>query len=277
MAIYDIDGNRIDSGGTAQAINYDATVKGINHRGYNTLAPENTLPAYKLSKSNGFYYVETDVAFTSDNVAVLLHDDSINRTARNPDGTSISETINISSITYEQALQYDFGIWKSSDYAGTVIPTLDEFLNLCKSIMLHPYIELKSSGNYTQAQVQSIVDAVEKHGLKGNVTYISFNSTFLTYIKNYDSSARIGYVQSGNGTDGMISTAVALKTNDNEVFMDTYDKSDTWAEKCRSADLPLEIWTIDSAATILGMNKYISGVTSNSLIAGQVLYNNNIA
>jgi len=278
MAIYDINGNNIDeSGGTVQALNYDSTVKGINHRGFNSIAPENTLPAYKLSKNEGFFYVETDVSFTSDGVAVLLHDNTINRTARNADGSEISETINISSITYEQALTYDFGIWKSSAYAGTKIPTLDEFLTLCKNIILHPYIELKSNGNYTQAQVEGVVDAVEKHGLKGLVSYISFNSTYLSYIKNYDSSARLGLVASGTGSDGMISTASGLKTTDNEVFLDTYDKSDTWIQKCISAELPLEIWTVDSAATIRSINPYISGVTSNSLIAGKVLYDANIA
>ena len=43
-------------------------VRSINHRGYNTVAPENTLPAYELSKENGFQIVETDIAFTKDGV-----------------------------------------------------------------------------------------------------------------------------------------------------------------------------------------------------------------
>lgn len=249
---------------------------GVNHRGYNTTAPENTLPAYKLSKQTGFNYVETDVSFTSDGVAVLLHDASINRTARNADGTEISGTINISDITYEQALNYDFGIWKSNTYAGTKIPTLDQFLSLCKGIMLHPYIELKSNGNYTEAQIRSIIDAVEKHGLKGKATYISFNSTFLTYVKNYDASARLGLIQSGSGSASLLTTAAGLKTSTNEVFVDTYDKSDAWAESCRVAGIPLEIWTINSSATIQTMNPYITGVTSDSLIAGKVLYEANI-
>lgn len=98
-----------------QSANLVKTVNSVNHRGYNTIAPENTLPAYKLSRKMGFECVETDVAFTSDGVAVLLHDGTINRTARNADGTSISSSIDIGSITYDQALDYDFGIWKSAD------------------------------------------------------------------------------------------------------------------------------------------------------------------
>lgn len=280
MAIYDINGNEIATGGgggTAQAIDYDAVVKGINHRGYNGTAPENTLPAYKLSKQMGFNYVETDVSFTSDGVAVLLHDATINRTARNADGTSISETINIADITYEQALTYDFGIWKGASYAGTPIPTLAQFLTLCRNLSLYPYIELKSNGNYTEAQIQGIVDAVEAHGLKGKVSYISFNSTYLGYVKSYDGSARLGYISSGNGTAGNISTASGLKTSTNEVFLDTYDRSSTWAASCKAAGIPLEVWTIDSASTITGLDPYITGVTSNNLIAGKILYDANIS
>ena len=93
-------------------------VRSINHRGWYS-APENTIPAYKASKQNGFSIVECDVRFTSDGIPVLLHDATINRTARNADGTTISETISIGSITYSEALEYDFGIYKNAQYAGT--------------------------------------------------------------------------------------------------------------------------------------------------------------
>ena len=80
-------------------------VLSVNHRGYSAIAPENTLPAYRLSKEKGFRYVETDVSFTSDGVPVLLHDASIDRTS---DGTG-----KIAEMTFEQVRQYDFGSWKS--------------------------------------------------------------------------------------------------------------------------------------------------------------------
>lgn len=276
MAVYDIKGNNIDenSGGTAQAINYDAVVQSVNHRGYNTVAPENTLPAYKLSKQQGFNYVETDVSFTSDGVAVLLHDASINRTARNSDGTSISGTVNISSITYEQALEYDFGIWKSQTYAGTKIPTFEEFLMLCRNIMLHPYIELKDNGGYTQAQIESIVDMVNAYGLKGKSSYISFNSTYLGYVKNYDNEAILGYINSTASTNH-VTTCQNLQTTSNEVFYaPKYSTiTDAICEAFASAKIPMRgVWTVDYANSIKALNPYVSGVTSDSLIAGKVLY-----
>ena len=106
-------------------------VRSINHRGYNTVAPENTLPAYELSKENGFQFVETDIAFTKDGVPVLLHDAEINRTARNADGSEPDRMIEIRKITYEEALVFDFGIWKGeaykkADITATVKVTIKE-------------------------------------------------------------------------------------------------------------------------------------------------------
>ena len=68
-------------------------VKAINHRGYMIDSPENTLPAFRLSKKFGFNIVETDLRLTSDGVPVLLHDATINRTARLDNGSTISGTV----------------------------------------------------------------------------------------------------------------------------------------------------------------------------------------
>ena len=281
MAVYNKDGTRIDSGGSGIVIGGEPTpfkVHSINHRGYNTTAPENTLPAFKLSKTTGFDMVETDVLFTSDNVPVLLHDTTINRTARNADGSELSDTVYIKDITYEQALQYDFGIWKSSTYAGTKIPSLAEFLALCKNIQLHPYIEIKNDGGYTDSQLQSIVQLVEKSGLKGFVTYISFTKEFLTKISGFDPSARLGLLVNSM-SDTAITNAISLRTGANDVFIDTgYSSSDPPdLTNAKAAGVPVEIWTIPTASWITNMDVYITGVTSNSLIASKVLYDANIS
>ena len=225
-------------------------VKGVNHRGFNTEAPENTLPAFILSFKKGFKYVECDVAFTSDNVAVLLHDSTINRTS--------------------QVSQYDFGSWLNSKYAGTKIPTLAEFLVLCRNLGLHPYIEIKSDTNYSQEQLQKIVDLVAAYGMKGNVTYISFSLSFLQSLKNIDSMARLGYlVQSVSSTT--ISDAKGLLTGFNEVFIDSSSYGSSVVSLCKDAGLPLEAWTINNEATIKSIDSYISGVTSDSLVMEQIV------
>ena len=248
---------------------YNNNIKSINHRGYNSIAPENTIPAFKLSRDKGFSMVETDVRWTSDGVPVLLHDDTINRTARNADGTEISQTINISSITYEQALTYDFGIWKSSEYAGTKIPTFEEFLILCRNIGLKPYIELKYG---TQTQIEGLINMVKNCGMNGKVTWISFGANVLTYVKNYDSKANLCLIcNSVNST--VITDALNLKTTDNEVIVSSATYTDEEINLCKNANLPMEVWSLWSVQQLKDIDSYITGFTMNSLIAGYELYN----
>ena len=244
---------------------FDREIKCIAHRGYSVTAPENTLPAYILARELGFLYAECDVAFTKDGVAVLLHDATIDRTS-NGSGK-------ISELTYEELLQYDFGSWKNSQYAGTKIPTFEEFVALCKEIGLHPYIEIKNDDTYTQEQVQSLVNIVKKYGMEDNCTWISFNLTYLEYVKNADDTARLGYVSSKTISQSMINSVLALQTGKNEVFLDiSYNMlNENNVMLAIQNGLEVETWTVDNANEIKQRPKYISGYTSNKLIATDTL------
>lgn len=139
-------------------LNFGAFSEGghiVSHRG--EPYPENTLYAFKKCIEEQSKILEMDVAFTSDNVPVLLHDTTINRTGRNADGSSISETINIASITYEQALQYDFGIYKGQQYAGIKIPKLQDVLIYLRQKNCCAIIDLLGH-TYTQAQYTILHD-----------------------------------------------------------------------------------------------------------------------
>lgn len=246
----------------------------VNHRGWNYEGseanggcPENTLSAYRESKRRGFTMVECDVGFTSNGVPMLLHDRSINRTGRNADGTSISNTINLDSITDEQARTYDFGIAKGQSFAGEKIPYFKEFIILCKNLGLHPYIELKTSPMPSSSEIDTVLDIVKKAGMKGKVTYISFNATtVLQMVKQKDPKARLGYVVGSHLTvANAVADTVALRTGTNEVFVDSDISwaTEELANACAEQDLPLEVWTPNSIDELSGKPVYISGVTTN--------------
>lgn len=285
--LFEYNGNDIISMG-------DYNIKGVCHRGFNYStsangtsvnnadgAPENTLPAYILAKKKGFKYVETDISFTSDGVAVCLHDTTIDRTS-NGSGK-------IRELTLEQARQYKYNYVADVEIGGyedVTIPTFEEFIQLCRDLSLHPYIELKANEPCTEAQIQSIVDLVVANGMKGKVTYVSFSSNYLTYVKNYDNTARLGYVvydMSGTSAPILdqtaIETANGLKTGFNEVFISSRVYTDAACQLCKDGGVAMETWGIcnnDTKEAILGLNHYISGVTSNKYDAGLVFFQNAI-
>lgn len=264
--LYNLDGSVMDVYAPRGA-DWDKIVKAVAHRGYSTVAPENTAPAYILAAKKGFKYVETDVEFTSDGVAVCLHDTTVDRTS---DGEG-----NIHDLTYAEVSALDFGSWKSSAYTETKILKFEDFIKLCRALGLYPYIELKSGDVNTEAQIQGLVDIVAACGMKSKVTWISFWDSVLGWVADYDEEARLGFVvETVNATN--ITKAQALLTGSNKVFLDSSDRSAEAVALALAAELPLEVWTIDNEATILALDPYITGVTSNSKIAGMLLYENAI-
>ena len=241
----------------------DGVLRSIAHRGLSALAPENTLPAFILARESGFIYVETDICFTADGVPVCLHDPTVDRTS---DGTGA-----IGDLTLEEVRKLDFGAWMSPDYAGTRISTLEEFLILCRSLGLRPYIELKANGGCTEARVRELVNIVRRYGLQGKVTWLSFSADLLFNVRYYDNAARLGYLVQ-NVTADTVNTARRLRTSQNEVFLDSRSFTDEECQRCANAGIPLEIWTVNDESVILSMNPYITGVTSDSLLAGTILY-----
>ena len=246
---------------------FDREIKCIAHRGYSSIAPENTLPAYILAKELGFFYAECDVAFTKDGVAVLLHDETIDRTS-NGSGK-------VYELTFDELRQYDFGSWKNNTYTGVLIPSFEEFIALCKEIGIHPYIEIKNDANYTytEQQVQSLVNIVKQYGMEDDCTWISFSLTYLEYVKNADDTARLGYVSSKTITQSMINSVLALKTGNNEVFLDiSYNMlNENNVMLAMANGIALETWTVDNVNDIKVRPKYVSGYTSNKIIATDTL------
>lgn len=229
----------------------------ICHRGYKALAPENSEAAFRLAKQNGYNIVETDIKYTKDGVPVMLHDFTINRVARNADGSEITEPIDISTITYEEALKYDFGMYKSEEFKGTKILTLVEFLKLCKELDLHAYLHLFLG---TETHIRELYDLVEEHGMKDKVTWFSYLDTLLKYVRDYDHTARLELIV-GSVTAETISKAEELRKYGNPVVIDSNTYSREEMELCKSANIPMEVYLMKNLDLINGLDSYISGVT----------------
>lgn len=108
------------------------------HLGFYGLAPENTMPAFALAAQCGFASCICVPKLTKDGVLVCLHDELINRTARDADGKRPAEDIRVDSLSYEELLAFDFGLWKNEIYRGTRIPRVEDFFALCAKTGMRP-------------------------------------------------------------------------------------------------------------------------------------------
>ena len=99
------------------------------HRGFNSVAPENTMPAYGAAIGLGADEIEFDLWQTADGVIVSCHDCALERVSS---GTGF-----ITQKTYEELLACDFGVKKSPKFAGLKILTFEEILKrfACHTVM----------------------------------------------------------------------------------------------------------------------------------------------
>jgi len=93
----------------------------FGHRGVAARAPENTLAGFRLAFEEGAHGIEFDIRATRDNVLVVLHDATVDRTTS---GHGI-----LSDLTLEEVRALDAGVSFASQFQDERIPTLDEVLD----------------------------------------------------------------------------------------------------------------------------------------------------
>ncbi len=90
------------------------------HRGFNTIAPENSMPAFGAAVAMGAEEIEFDLWLTKDNVLVSCHDLWLSRVS---DGTG-----KVTDFTSEELLKLDFGTKHSPEFAGLKVCFFEDIL-----------------------------------------------------------------------------------------------------------------------------------------------------
>ncbi|MHC1636519.1 MAG: glycerophosphodiester phosphodiesterase [Candidatus Methanospirareceae archaeon] len=138
-------------------------MKIIAHRGARVEEPENTIRAIKRAFECGADAAEIDVRLSKDKKAVVIHDDTLERTT-NGYGK-------VREKTFDELKELDAG-------KGERIPSLEEALLFAKETGMELVIELKEEG-----MEKIVVEEILKQGLEKKVIISSFFHSSLRKIK----------------------------------------------------------------------------------------------
>ena len=111
-----------------------------------------------------------------------------------------------------------------------------------------------------------------------DVSWLSFSGDALAKIAANCNTARIVWVITEVDAAELAKTHVPfaeknLKTGKNQVVFDLWyslAKQDV-VDLLKEHNIPLEVWTVNDTSVILGLNPYVTGVTSDKYNAGQVV------
>lgn len=170
----------------------------IAHRGHSSVQPENTMDAFKasVSKTN---MIELDVAFSSDGVAVVIHDDTLARTSDIKKINKEKENLPIHEFSLEELKELDFSTWfisydphktiknkkvKKEEIKPQKISTLHEVLLFCKKNKMAINIEIKDLSNtpFHEKAVDNVVKLIQNHDMQQSVIISSFNNEYIEQI-----------------------------------------------------------------------------------------------
>ena len=198
--------------------------KYIAHRGFAWRKLENTIEAFEYAASSRAFGIETDVHITADKKFVCFHDHDTKRLC--------GEQHMVKDMDYEtlSALK----IKKKHK-----IPTLEEFITICKKGNKHAVIELKSP--FSESDLDLLVDEVKRLGYLDNSTFISFTMHHCLYLRQKLPNQSIQYLTEEFDTD------ILEKIAEQKIDLDIKYKclSKGRIDYCKSIGLKVNCWTLN--------------------------------
>lgn len=140
----------------------------IGHRGASGDAPENTMKAFALAKTQGADGIELDVYRTSDGHIVVTHDETTKRF------TGVD--LKVRKSTLARLKELNFG-------EGERIPTLKEVLDAFGREFAMINIEIKSTGFLSDGVEEGVIECLRATNTQSKVLVSSFNPMHLVRMK----------------------------------------------------------------------------------------------
>lgn len=163
----------------------------IAHRGASGAAPEHTNAAYTLAIDQGADYIELDVQMTADGELVLLHDPTLDRTARGP---ATACTGLITEKTMDELAACDMGSWFNEAHPDLADPAFSRqrLLRLADVLddqgqEIRTYIEVKEP-DAQPGMIDALLVVLDEHApanddpVLPNVVIQSFSADALQQI-----------------------------------------------------------------------------------------------
>ncbi len=149
-------------------------VQVVAHRGLSGIERENTNAAFVAAGNRSYYGIETDIHRTADGRFAVNHDNDLLRVAG--EKVPVEE---VSLATAQSVILFDKD--DSKDRADLRVPSLENYISICKKYEKHAVLELKSS--FTDEEVARFIDIIKGYDYLEHVTFIAFEYENLLKIR----------------------------------------------------------------------------------------------
>ncbi len=246
----------------AKRINSNLTLSGLfnteyrltAHRGFSSVAPENTAPALAEAGKAGFYAAEFDIIPTADGVWVLIHDDTVDRTM---DGEGEVEKLTLAQLR-EMKIDGGKGI---ENYPDLRISTLEEAIDICIEYSMRPMIEVKGG---TPEYMQSVLDIINSKGIKDTAIVIDFDKDRLSALRALDDEIELWHLTNKITDETM---EFVKKSNAGIGFNFGIPQNYFYINDAKREGITLASWTVDIPFVVDVLNAAgVDYITTNKIM-----------
>ncbi len=189
------------------------------HRGFSTLAPENSLPAYGAAIALGAEEIELDLWPTKDGEIVSIHDDTLDRVS--------TGSGKVYEHTLEELKTYDFGIKFDAKFEGLRILTFEEILQkFARQVVMNVHVKpLSYTEPYPQDIMEKIVALVRRYGCARHTYFMLETDEQIAQFKAYapDIPVCVGHLFDSEKT--IVDRAIALGAQKVQLFKPYFDQA----------------------------------------------------
>lgn len=150
------------------------------HRGFNTIAPENTMPAFAAAIALGAEEIEFDLWATKDGELVTAHDSKLERVS-NGEGY-------IGNYTLAALKELDFGSHFSEKLRGLKLPTFEEILEqfagrVIMNIHVKIWDALDDPKNDVDPRYEQIAALIRKYDCEEHIYFMTTHTECLLEMR----------------------------------------------------------------------------------------------
>lgn len=202
----------------------------IGHRGAKASVAENTIESFAQAKKEGLNWVELDTMLSKDGVAMVFHDEELDRM------TNLSGRLDEKEFAELQMAKIE---------DNKKIPTLKEILELAIKQELSINVEIKPSCHEKAEETAlEALKLVKESGLSSDrIIFSSFDWDSLRAIKNQTSEYRLGILVNKDSPD-WLETAKELNAFSLHHDTDLITKQDI--AKAKAECLKILVYTVNS-------------------------------
>jgi glycerophosphoryl diester phosphodiesterase len=228
------------------------------HRGFSSVAPENTLAAFEAALHHGFPGVELDVHASRDRRLLVTHDHNLRRVT--------GRDALVEERTAAEVRELDAGAWFGDAFRGERVPFLDEVFELLGPRVYYD-VELKWGERRSGGFEAQVLERIRAHALEDRCLISSFNPYCIRAVRALDREQPTAHIYADDPEVPRV-----LRRGEARWFLPTpyikprHDQVHRWSAALYRTALPSRIiaWTVDDpseARRLLGLG--VHGIISN--------------